>query len=315
MKPNSWQRWIWKTVGFLTLYFIWTRALQLLALTLITYYTAATPTAPGTGVITNRIQEIQDLYQSASLYLACGTALGFVLFMRALYPMTSLHSLRVLFSMNRFRKSLLPGLFRGSAVALGFIVSFSLAGYYKHTGFLVQLDEPWIAWFGFFVKTLALILWIYSEEFLFRKRLLNLLEKHLSKEACIALSALSYALVKGYQFDLGWMQFLSILFVSVILSLQASYKRDFAFGAGQWAGCLWVFHLLFGLPVFGVTYPGIFSVQYAGPALDVDFATKLTRWLTGGFGGPLSSLSFQVLILLYLGIAFYSRLARIRKLR
>jgi hypothetical protein len=312
---ESKRRWLWKTAGFLTLYLAWTRALQLLTLTLITYYASATTSTPNTPINVNRMQEIQDLYQSSALYLACGTALGFLILMRALYPMTSLDSLRGLFSMSRVRGALIPGFFRGTGIALGFVVSFTLAGYYHFTGFLVQLDEPWIAWLGFAIKTSALILWIYSEEFLFRKRLLDLLEHRLPKEAAIVVCALAYSLVKAYQFDLGWLQFLSVLFVAALLSLQAAYKRDFGFGAGQWAGCLWVFHLLFGLPVFGVSYPGIFSVQYAGPTLDVDFSAKLTRWLTGGFGGPLSSLSFQLIVLLYLGAASSSRLARLRKFR
>jgi hypothetical protein len=301
--------------GFLMLYLIWIQATHVLAIALFTYYVSSAPGEVAVAHGVSRLQEINDLYQSSSLYLAAGVAFGFLLLTRALYPLTSLASLRAFVTWGRLRSGFLPGAFRGIAVALAFLVAFLLSGYYKITGVWVQLDEAWLSTLTLCLKTLALLLMVYSEEYLFRRKMMEWAQQAMGKEAGMVAVALSYALVKAVQFDLGLMQFGSLLLVSFILSLQSSFQRDFTFGAGQWTGCLWVFHLFFGLPVFGMMHSGFFSLQYLGPTLDVDWATHLKRLLTGGYGGPLSSLAFQFLLALYLTLAVAHRYRRLRKFR
>lgn len=279
----------------------------------MTYYAASA--SPDTQAPLGKLQEIGDLYSSAELYLAGISALLFVALIRALYPLTTVSSLRQIVKPSRLRSAFLPGLLRGIAVATAFMGALLVTGYYRMTGFFVQLDEPWVASLGLLSKAVCLFAMIYSEEFLIRRRFLDALQERFRKIPAALTCTLVYCGLKWMQFDLGWMQTLTLLIISLMLSIQAAYRRDFSFGAGLWSGTLFVFHILFGLSIFGINHTGLFLVRYTGPILDLTWADQMTRLLTGGVGGPLSSGALQVLLFTQILISLTHRIRRIRKFR
>ena len=309
MKPDLWP-WLQRTAGLVLGYFLWIKLVQVISLSLLTYYAAS---GSANSFSAGHLQEINDLYSNYELSIAAGTTILFVFFLRALYPLTTLSSLRALMTWGRIRHSFIPGLYRGMAIATAFVGALLVSGYYVFGGFFVQLDEPLVATFMLALKALALLLFVYMEEYLFRRKLFQALHERLSREAAAIVCMAAYLLVKIFQFDLGLMQTLTVALISIVLSSQSAFQRDFGFGAGQWGGVLVVFHVFFGLPVFGIPQPGVFSLRYTGPVLDLDWLSQITRLLTGGTGGPLSSASFQALLLSYFVISMWYRYIRIKK--
>jgi hypothetical protein len=138
----------------------------------------------------------------------------------------------------------------------------------------------------------------YSEEFLFRHKILNYLRRHMPDHYAAALTALAYVGIKALQFDLGLMHLFSLFLLSLTLAVRAVGEGDFVRGAGFWSGLLIVFHPLLSLPILGNDFQGILLVKYQELA---ENDNAIFRFLTGGYGGPLSSFGLQLLLLLDLG--------------
>ena len=108
--------------------------------------------------------------------------------------------------------------------------------------------------------------------------------------------AILYCGVKLLQFDLGVMQLFTLFLISLTLSVQSFVDGDFGRGAGFWAALLVVFQPLLSLPALGGDFTGIVLIKFQ-PATN-DSADSLARLLTGGAGGPLSSIALQLLLVL-----------------
>jgi hypothetical protein len=114
--------------------------------------------------------------------------------------------------------------------------------------------------------------------------------------------------MKFYQFDLGWMQALSLFLVAFTLGIRA-LSTDFTLSAGFWAAVLIVFQALLSLPILGNEFSGLILIKYQSLAPEAPAEAlglggtessygETLRFITGGPGGPLASLTFQLLILL-----------------
>ncbi len=135
---------------------------------------------------------------------------------------------------------------------------------------------------------------VYIDEFIFRGRFMAHIRGAAHPLRAVILGALLYALSKAFQFHIGWAHLVTLGLLGTALSLRAYFNRDFAAGAGMVAGFLIVAHCVFSLPIFGNESQGVVLLRY-DIHLDIDAPT--VRFLTGGLGGPLSSVVLQTVIL------------------
>jgi len=293
------------TFGF---YFLWVWLFRLLILSFVTYFMLPDPAKIGSGLgQVLRFEEISEVLGANELPLIGVSAFLFVAFLRALYPLTSTTT-QDIFTQKRFRVYFLSGASHGFVFAFGLGLAFLFSGIYRVFGFSILADEFVLALPGLILRTTTLIIFIYCEEYIFRRKIMPKLispkvaEAHSIPWVAIISVSVLYCLAKWVQFDLGIMQSMTLFLVSVVLSLQTLADGDFNRGAGFWAVTLVVFQPLFGFPVFGSEFSGILLLKYQATATAIGDLTNSNistlQFLTGGFGGPLSSFAFQFLLVL-----------------
>lgn len=285
-------------------YVAWIAFFKLLVLTFITYFVlSSSKHAP-------KFEEVYESFASNELGIMGLAALIFI----AIFPRLSPISTPVageLFSPVRFERQFIPGFAQGAAFAALFILIFVLTGIYRYLGFFVQFEDTAVAVSNMILRTVSLASLIYFEEFFFRRKLLAYFQKwrpvQSLGDACWIAAPLSllYCVVKMFQFDLGLMHWITLFLLSFLLTLRAIERTEFDEGAGFWLALLLFFHPLLSLPIFGNDISGLLMVKYqpgttAPTAAAIDTATTTVRLLSGGSGGPLSSLAVQILFLIAL---------------
>jgi hypothetical protein len=289
-----------QAAAYIAGYAVWILSFRLVVLTLITY----SMMSPG-----SHFQEISDAYGANELMIMGLGSFLFVVLLRVLAPLTLITTDEI-FTPHRFEKRFAPGFLRGAVLASSIVAAFLLSGLYRYWGFFIQPEEGALAFGSVLLRVLALVALAYSEEFVFRYRIMNLLRRHLPDIQAAGVTAVAFCLVKLVQFDLGLMHVATLLLVSVALAIRAVADGDFAKGAGYWAGVLIVFHPLLGLPILGNDFQGVLLVKYqaaapagfaaTGAAIAASGAgdSATSRFLTGGMGGPLSSFALQLLLVI-----------------
>jgi membrane protease YdiL (CAAX protease family) len=249
-------------------------------LTLLTYFLM--PSQP-------RLQDLSDAASALGIFPAALVSVGGVALLRFITPFPRDYN-RGYAPWPQLRSQFSPGLLQGLAVGFGLALAFSLSGLYQlQSGWPAQ-GEGLGAMLSLGMRASALVLMVYCEELFFRKILLERfarLEGALLPAVCVALGYCAY---KEVQFELAWMQRLTLLLLSFSLTFAALHRKDWLRGTGVYAGFLLITHLGFGLPVFASEGGGLFMLQYTGGA------DRLAVALTGGLGGPLSSLATQALL-------------------
>lgn len=276
---------ILRGLGFTFAYGVWIAVFRLLALTLITYFMMSSNT---------RFQDISDVLASNEIGLAGLTAVTFLFGLKLLSPLVSLSRSEVI-SLQRIQKRFVPGFLNGAVLALGFVLACILSGLYRYLGFFVQAEDGALALGNAFLRCGSLFLMVYCEEFLFRQRILSAFRRNMPDMGAALLTAGLYAITKSSQFDLGLMQGFTLFLLGFSLAIRAMVDGDFARGAGFWVGLLLVLHPLLSLPVLGSDVQGLWLVKFEPSLLD---DTSTSRFLTGGAGGPLSSFTFQLILLI-----------------
>lgn len=326
-----------KAFFMIVAYVSWTLVFRLFSLTFITYFimsAGSTGSPLGGGAEVSKLEEINEaLTTSQSVVTALGT-LGFIYILKLFYNQHQIVSggpatrWVEFFSVQRFEKQFMPGFLHGAVLAAGVALAFLLSGIYRYLGFFVQTDNAPMATASLLLRSVSFIIFIYCEEYIFRhwvfKKLSTTLNPSRSRYplnefwaslSVVFLSGIFYVGMKLIQFDLGWMQALTLLLISFALGMRALGTGDFIQGAGFWAAILIVFQVLLSLPVFGQDFSGLFLLKYqatvAPTVADLkDFwptdssSGETLRWITGGAGGPLASLAFQILLLFDLTRAF-----------
>lgn len=259
----------------------WVVATRLLMLTLLTY-SMVSPTS--------RFQDISDAFSSNQVSFMGLGAFSFIVLLYFLRPMTTFEG-QDFISRNHIELDLFPGLISGIFMAASLVILFVLAGPYRNFGSLVQIKEGLLEFLNILLRIFAVGVFVYCEEYLFRQRLLLLLKSRLSPLITVNLVTLFYVWIKFLQFDLGIMHLVTLYLVSLALCCRSLNGRSFAYGAGIWGGILILFHPVLSLPIFGNEFSGLLWLKYQALA-------PLPRLLTGGQGGPLASLTFQILICL-----------------
>jgi hypothetical protein len=283
MRTN--RRQLARSLGFIGAYSGWIVAYRLLILTFVTYF--LTSSARGGRV---RFEDVTETLSANELTLMGVSAILFVVTLRLLNPITSTTSAEI-FTPTRLERGFVPGFLQGSVLATGFVVALLIAGTYRYLGFFIQVEETPMAASAVLTRIVALGCLAYFEEFIFRHKLTEHLEHLVPRPAAAVAVALAYCAVKWIQFDLGVMQALTLLLISLALSARRALEDDFTRGAGYWAAVLIVFQPILSLPALGGDFSGLFLIKY-----QPNESSELTRLLTGGAGGPLSGLLFQALV-------------------
>ncbi len=267
----------------LATYVGWIGLFRLIALTLITYFLLGSqPT----------YQDIIDVFGAQELVLMAAAAGIFVALLVGLNPLTSTPKAEVI-TWQRIRHRFLPGTLLGLGLGVFILLALLTGGKYRFFGSLLNSEEGPLAFLGVLLRTAAIATWVYAEEFLFRHKLLSSLRKDFDDLRAILITSVLFCVVKHFQFDLGWAQTFTLFLASWVLALRSIRQGDFARGAGIWAGMLVAFQPLSSLPLFGSDFQGLLLIRYeSGPSGEPDWF----RWVTGGAGGPLSSVSLQMLL-------------------
>ncbi len=264
-------------------YAAWIVAYRLIVLTLVTYLLMSSNA---------RFQEISDFYGSNELVIVGFGALLYILILRFLNPLTSTTT-EELFNPYRFEKRFIPGFLHGAVLASGVTLAFLLSGLYRYLGFFIQFEEAPLVLASVCLRIAALGALAYCEEYLFRQKIMNRFRRHMPDLYAAGLAAVAFCALKALQFDLGVSHLLTLFLLSYALAIRALVDEDFVRGAGFWTGLLIVFHPLLGLPVMGNDFQGVLLVKYQGSSEAHDGTARL---LTGGLGGPLSSVALQLLL-------------------
>lgn len=287
-----------RALGYVAAYSAWVLAFRLLVLTFLTYFLMASGRRP-------RFEDISEAFGANELTVMGLGALLFVALLRALHPVTTT-TLPEIFTPARFEKYFLPGFIHGATLAAGVTLAFVLSGHYRYLGSFIPFEEAPLAGLTVLVRILALGVFAYCEEFIFRHKISRYLLQQLGvvKSTQFAghlvtasVVAVLYCGIKLLQFDLGVMQLGTLFLVSITLSVRSFADNDFNRGAGFWAAMLIVFQALLSLPALGGDFAGIILIKYQN-SLSANTGDEAARLLTGGVGGPLSSLALQMLLAL-----------------
>ena len=268
---------------FISVYAGWVILFRLLVLTLITYVLISS---------TPRLQDISEAFTANETLVVALSSVSFLAFMRLFFPLAHF-PLSDIVTAAGITTRFVPGLLRGSVFASVVVGVFIGVGYFHYSGFSVGSDEPLLTIFGLIFRCSILVLMIYCEEYLFRRKLRTALESKLSPLLAVVWTSFFYCGVKALQFDLSGMQLCTLLLFSFFLTLKAHLENNFIWGAGFSVGLLSFFHLLFGLPIFGSDYSGIVIVK---PILTPN---STINFLSGGTEGPLSSFALQFVLVLH----------------
>ncbi len=265
-------------------YLGWNSAFRLIILSLVVYFMARS------GSPFPEISETTNKNQILVVGIGC---LGFLFLLTQMNPIATVSRTEIITG-NLVETQLYPAFLRGAVVACLFVFVGLVCGYYRYVGFFVQSDSPALAAFGLLFRAISILLMVYIDEFVFRGRFMTHLRDHAHPIRTVLLGALFYALSKQMLFHLGFAHLLTLGLLGTALSLRAYLHRGFAEGAGLLAGFLIIAHCAFSLPIFGNEAQGIILLRY-DIQLDIDAPT--IRFLTGGLGGPLSSVAFQAILL------------------
>lgn len=271
-----------KPTFFICFYSIWIVSFRMLALTLITYFTASAST---------HFQDINEIFNANELSLMGLCSISFFVLLNKLTYLDN-HSIGSLIQRKYLEKNFFPGFLQGIFSSAILVLTFMFFGFYRYFGNLIQIIESPFESASILLRTISLLTLVYFEEFFFREKLVNQLKNFLSPLLLPHVIALFYCWTKNLQFDLGLNQLLSLYLLSVGLTCHVQKGRNFARGAGFFSGVLILFHPLLSLPIFGNDFIGVVLLKSA-PNL-----TPMIQYLTGGSKGPMSGFGFQLLLIL-----------------
>jgi hypothetical protein len=280
-----------RPLSVVMLYGCWVITVRLLALTFITYFTSSP---------TSHFQDITDAFSSNEVTLMGLAAFLFVALWCGLYPLTSTRPRDVL-NREQIERGFLSGFVQGAFHAGGLILVFVLCGVYRYLGYFIQFGEAPLELANVLLRMAILCILTYSEAFIFHHKVAKQLEGIFPTSLVASLVALCFCGVKVLQFDLGIMHLVTLFLISVSIYYRNLSRNElenrFSKGAGFWAAVLIIFNPLLSLPIFGNEFQGLLWFKYQ-PGTQ---SSTLTRLITGGVGGPISSFTFQLLLIIDIG--------------
>ena len=254
---------------------------RVLFVSLLTYISIG----PGT-----KLGDLSDSLSTHELTIASLGAIIFIFGSMALYPLVVLPRSKFL-----QRTFFVPYYFRsvtqGAWLALVFCVLFVILNVYRYLGFFIHYEGAPFALLALFVRLGFLVAMVYCDEFFFREQILGrfLYQGKSALTLAAVVTSIFFVILRKIQFDIGWMHAITLFLIGIRLSIFRVRHQSFVHGAGWLTGMLVMFHVFFGLPIFGVEFPGVLLLKYSEPLN----ATRIDILMTGSLGGPLSSLLLQ----------------------
>ena len=271
-------RWLHYALGLIFFYASWVLIFYFLSLTFATYLL---------GSSRSSLQEINDVIFSNQVSLNGFSAYLFVILLWRLHPVTHT-SWAEIFDKGRFENIFIPAFFRGFGIAGLLVLITILQGTYQYLGVSIQFNTSPLETLNLVFRMIALAVWTYSEEFLFRYKLVNYLKNQIPPWIGAQWITLAYCGIKLLQFDLSGMQFMTLYLLSLNLTYRSYRTGFFEQGAGYWAASLIAIQPLASLPLFGSDFSGILIVK----------PSEQWSFLTGGLEGPTAGFIIQLLLLI-----------------
>jgi hypothetical protein len=280
LKPNPYiDKSLVKSIVLAISYVAWILAFRLISLSFVVYFLTRAG-HPAT------FEEINDAFSNNEITFIGLSAGCFLFLLKSLAPLieASTSETELKFSFRDIRDEYFPGFLQGALLALSIVAGLLLTGCVRYVGFFVQIEDAGLAVLGIVLRVIALIAIGLCEEYLFRR-------VSRTVPVQIGILALLFSVVKLAQFDLSWMHFATLFLLSTALSARRSQEKSFLPGAGFFSALLIVFHPLLSLPILGSDFSGIFLLKYQPQAF-------VPAAISGGAGGPLSSLALQAILLI-----------------
>lgn len=271
--------------GVFLLYLASYSIVRILFVSFLTYISIA----PGT-----KLGDLSDSLSNHELTISSLGALIFILGSIALYPLVILPRSKFL-QRGFFYPYFFRSFTQGAWLALVFCVVFLILGTYRYLGFFIHYEGAPLALLALIMRLGFLLALIYCDEYFFREQLLGRFvnSNRVSTTTAVILTSLLFVLLRAIQFDLGWMHAMTLFLLGIQLARFRIEHQSFVQGAGWMSGLLVIIHVFFGLPIYGVEFPGVLLLKYAEPLN----SSRIDILLTGGGGGPLSSILLQVYLI------------------
>jgi hypothetical protein len=275
--------WLYRALGLAFFYAISVLIIRFVSLTLITYFSMGANAG---------LQDINDIFSSNEVSLMGMSALVFVLIILKINPIS--YSRREDF-INRegIEKQFLSGFLKGAFFCSALVLASILCGVHRYLGYFIRFNEAPLELINTMLRLVTLGVLAYCEEFIFHHKLAGYFKDELPSWASAHFIAALYCGIKILQFDLGIMHLLTLYLISIYLFYERQRTGRFERGAGYWAAILIVLQPLASLPIFGNDFTGLLLIKY-----QPNMGSNWCRMITGGPGGPISSLAFQLLLLL-----------------
>lgn len=286
-----------RSVLLLAGYGLWLLISRALSLSLVVYFL----TRQGRSA---SFEEINEAFSNHQIIFAGASSALFLIFMRGIAPLLGREQ-ELNFSWREMRTDYLPAFFQGFVLATSMVAAFLLLGTYRFVGFFVQIEDSFLAVLGIAARMGALLAIALCEESIFRSDKMSTPFNPIR----ILLIAVIYCVVKLAQFDLSWMHFATLFLFSVSLSVRRMTERSFLGCAGFWSALLIAFQPVFSLPVFGSDFSGLIMLKYQYQPMLGRLASHLNPMISGGAGGPLSSIGLQLILLIEIvrGLILYKK--------
>lgn len=265
-----------KPILLIAAYAVWMLIFRLLALSFLVYLLTRAG-HPAT------FEEINESFGNNEIPIIGLGAICFVLVLKGLAPLIDREN-TLSVSFRELRSEYLPEFLQGALLASSIVAAFLFMGCFRFVGFFVQIEDTPLAIVGIVLRVLALVAIGFCEEYLFRLAATTAWTR-------VFLFSVLYCVVKLAQFNLSWMHLITLFLLSTTLAARRLRERSFLAGAGFWSAVLIIFHPVFSLPILGSDFSGIFLLKYQPLKL-------VPAAISGGAGGPLSSLGLQAILLI-----------------
>ena len=219
-------------------------------------------------------------------------SIGFLGFVSSIEPIIGLDRSQT-FPLSAIKKYFLKNFARGVLITLAIASAFWVAGHYRFYGFFVASESFSVVIVKFLIRGISVLAIVYSEEFLLRVCIFENLFKNIKLPAALILTSLAHVLIKQIQFDPSLAELITIFFMSLALTLYYHQKRSFIPGMAFASAILFTFHLILSLPIHGHD-TGEFKLVFLRYLPNSTYSVFVES-LSGGPGGPLGSLTLQIL--------------------
>jgi len=149
----------------------------------------------------------------------------------------------------------------------------------------------------FIINFLSVIILLASEEFLFRHKLLTLLNSNSSNTVAILLCSAFYIIIKFFQFSLTTLDIINLFLLNLMLCFFYLKNKKAHRGLAFLLAFICLLHPIAGLPLWEQTNPSFFLMKHTA---------KSSILMTGGAEGPMASLSITSIFALLCLASYYS---------